>query len=432
MLPAFMTSRRARLFAFVGLAGFPGVLAAVACGPAGRRSNDAHSGAGTSEDVAPHESDAGHDDGGEDRPEARSSGGADLMLLALLDPMFGGPGFLAWQTQRGGRFAMTTHTNAARAHRALLPLPKAAEPAAQAERAMRVTDIWTASRSGVTRAGTFVVGTGPLDCEAEPCLDVELAIQPEADGSLALIETHCTEALAALSAKKPDGSSGDAFDRAALPALCNGPKRWTWTGAKFEKVGKDRKGAGAATGRPDAPVALVSGLDAATLLVAPLAEGAASELVPTKVWHPGDGSDRSTAFGLAERVESPKAGASRTTSSHEVWAVDASGMRRALSVATGLRSLPCTPPLPQPSTGADGSRAARCVLFELGVSVSEGAIVVDDDNAECSRVASVDRLDATDRRVVTAMCAARGRYTWDGRTFVRSAQTKVGAKGYAH
>jgi len=424
------------------------LVTALACNGASARDaknlNDAsrHASHDPNETQAPAHENASGADG--DELHGGPASGADLRLLVLLAPLIDGASLLAWTHPSGRKFAMSSQQKPAHLLAGLVTIPKAGIPTRDTDRALAVTNLWTASRTGVNRAARFVVGSGPIQCDEAPCLDVELDVQPDADGALSVTEQRCTEQLANQKVTKPDGTPLDTFDRAVIPAICANSVRWTWSGTKFEKT-QTRKAAAlkaTAPSAPTSPVAISTGLDAAALLVAPLAEGSLGEFVPTSVWHP-DEHDLTTAFGLVERLEPSQdstlrqskaskldANGTRSVASHEVWITGADAMRKAFTIPTGIRSLACLPPAPVPPKPGvpppkpDMSRKARCVVFELSARIVDGALVIEDTGDECANAPA--SLDAWDKSAVAKMCGQRGRYKWDGRDFVRSVRARVG------
>lgn len=416
------------------------LVTALACNGASSRAANTGNGGTHHAGTDPNEGDGRDSAKPNDPDEAHggASSGADLRLLALLGPLTDGTNLRAWSHPSGRKFAMTTQQKPAHLLTSLVTLPKATVVTRETDRVLAVTNVWTASRAGVTRAARFVVGSGQVECDEAPCLTVELDVQPEADGSLSVSDERCADQLAAYRAKPTDGTALDAFDRAVIPAICANATHWSWSGTKFEKKAAQRAHAGAVA--VGAPIAISSGVDAAALLVAPIAEGSLGEFLPTTIWHPS-GDDLTTSFGLVERLEAsqdsslrqskpgkPDANGARAVASHEIWVADGNGMRRAFSAPTGIRALACVPSLPsQPGKippPPDTSREGRCVVFELTARVVEGAIVIEDRDNECT--AQPKTLDAWDKLSVAKICSQRGRYTWDGREFVRSVRTRVG------
>jgi hypothetical protein len=89
----------------------------------------------------------------------------------------------------------------------------------------------------------------------------------------------------------------------------------------------------------------------------------------------------------------------------EVWAASAGSIRRVFRQLTGLSAL-----------------AEPNVVLSVGVSVTDDELVVGDPEAPCApdgALAPDEAGAALDREMARPICAGRGRYRWNGRSFAR-------------
>lgn len=294
-----------------------------------------------------------------------------------------------------------------------LPYPPAAADAAAMGRVVFMTQAWHATRGGLRRVLSTPTHLRPLDCIAdEDCTLLELPVQGTADGTILVDRGACAEALAELPPRGAAKTTWEAYDSAAIPALCRQGARFAWDGTRFV----------ASTSLVAAPVTAIDPEVASRRLVETLI-GASLEEVALQATFDTDGSHQHLMVTRAPQRPPPsfvaRAGASSAWASGralvvaELWRVGYASVRRTLELPVALQAL-----------------AAPLVVMRLEVALHGDDLRIGDPGAPCitdsgfAPGASLGGVEAEhaayDRAAARLVCAGRG-----PRRFVRSAWARA-------
>jgi hypothetical protein len=320
----------------------------------------------------------------------------------------------AWTTS-AGLFATSARASQASevAHR--LPYPPAAAEAAENGRVVVMTQVWRVTAGRLARVLETPTQLRPLTCIAdEDCTIVELRALVSEDGAVVVDRAACPAALAELAPAQGPASTWDAYDRAALPAMCSGPARFAWNGRSF--VGSPAVGAGAAAVHRVAPEQAATHLLEA-VLGAPLAE-TSLQASPSS-----DGRHHHVLVirrhpaahhpWLSHALEARAWESGRAIEIAESWLAGYGSLRRTWTLPVGLTALAEDNVVARLPVELDGDEV------RVGASSAEPCRAASQAAAEPARGA-VDAAHARrDLAAVERICAGRGRYRFDGRSFTR-------------
>jgi hypothetical protein len=308
------------------------------------------------------------------------------------------------------------------AHRqaALLPYPPGGREAAMAGRAVTVAEVWAARPGALARVHVHPVGLQSMVCEEdEDCAFVTLTTKVDAAGGLEVGSGSCPEALARLAAPSRDSTTYDRYDRAVIPAICRATGTFAWNGSAFARratQAPDPIGARVTTGAPELLEALVGGLFPGAIASSVErnwpTRGGDGRFVLLRATYPAPAH---AFFGHARADQPWESG--RAIDVAEIWLAIDQSFRRVMQLPAGLRSL---------------AEPAR--VLSLEIDVKDDVLLVGGDPAICgaedaarATPADLTPLEASlwrrDRDAARRICAGRGAYRFDGRSFARSGST---------
>lgn len=332
----------------------------------------------------------------------------DRELEALYDGLGGTPVKL-WEAG-GTPFLLSHSARPAVEYAATLPYPPAARRAAEGGRVVMHADVWRVLDGRVERVLTKPVLVRPMVCDADQCDLIALDTRVTADGVVTLgSASNCAKVLPTL--RGPIGKDApeyDAYDRAVFPAVCASRGRYTWNGRAFTRAPLLSSDARESPEPPYASVAPAANarIFSGTVLGATTWRAADNAAVFGLVLSRHDGATAPLVPGDPGSPERLAWASRHVVDVVEVWVARPGTLKRSLRLPWAVHEKASAPSAPSLSAQVDDDG-----------SVWIGPPREPPCPAAPAKAASPDaQLDLDAMR---AVCAARGRYRFDGRGFVR-------------
>ncbi|MEJ7734953.1 MAG: hypothetical protein WKG00_37915 [Polyangiaceae bacterium] len=319
----------------------------------------------------------------------------------------------AWTTS-AGLFVMTSRANQGSDVARSLPYPRRAAEAAESGRVVVMTQVWRVTPGHLARVLETPTQLRPLDCIAdEDCTLLGLVPSVTDDGAVAIDHTACQAALGALAPALGRASTWEEYDRAVTPAICARPTHFAWNGSAFEAMGARRPTSEIERVAPEQAATraletlLGAPLDEATLRVVPAGDGRSQHVLVLR---------RVPALASPAILPTPKAPAWRSGRSIEVaelWLAAHGSLRRTLRLPVALTALAEPHVVQRLTVELEGD--------ELNVGRAGEPCRADSGFAPGVSLGEVEAAHARrDQAAADRICAGRGRYRFDGRTFTRA------------
>ncbi len=338
---------------------------------------------------------------------------ADDGFDAIADQVFGAAIEHAWSIDNG-TFLLTRRGRPAVEHRGVLPYPRTAGEAASGGRVVTMAEVWTVRNGLLARVMSRPVALDPMVCDSGACTLVTVGIEVERDGRVALVGGTCDAALAATKIAAPTPSTYDVYDRAVVPAICKARGTYGWNGTSFVPS--------AAKPNPALTATLLQPASAAAMFFQGFAPNSLTP-IPVKTWASDKGDSRFALFvhtfaaphhaffthsGAAQMWES-----GRALLVAEIWTASLGAFRRVFRLPIGLAALAEPLEVVRFSVEIAGS--------DVRVGSADGACKPDSGYSEGRPLSPLERADAQyDQAAARRICAGRGVYHFNGRTFERA------------